>query len=276
MAITARQRVGRHALLAILAVVIASASAWAQATASISGTARDNSGAVLPGVTITVTQTETGITRTTVTNDTGSYSLPNLPLGPYRFEASLQGFRTYAQTNLVLQVGSTPVIDPALSVGAVAENIEVRASATMVNTRNAAIGTVIESQQIVELPLNARQVTQLVSLSGLAVQTGGQGPGSMNTGVRISVAGGNDFGVSYSFDGAPHLNSFDGTGLHLPFPDALQEFNLVTGAQDASSGIRAGASVNAVTKAGTNVLHGNTFEFVRDSRFNAPDFFSSV
>ena len=95
----------------------------------------------------------------------------------------------------------------------------------------------------------------------------------MNTGVRISVAGGNDFGVSYTLDGAPNSNVHDGTGLHLPFPDALQEFRLTTGAQEASSGLRSGASVNAVTKSGTNVLHGSLFEFLRDSRFNAPDFF---
>ena len=266
--------VGRSIAWASLWLVLTCASAWAQATASINGTVRDESGAVLPGVTITVTQTDTGQVRTAVSNDTGSYSLPNLPLGPYRIEAALQGFRTYAQTGIVLQVGSTPVVNPTLSVGEIAENIQVTAAATLVDTRTASVGTVVESQRIVELPLNARQVTQLITLSGLAVQTGSSPGFSMNTGVRISVAGGNDFGVSYSLDGAPHLNNFDGTGLHLPFPDALQEFRLVTGAQEASGGIRAGAAVNAVTKAGTNVVHGDAFEFLRDSRFNAEDFFS--
>src|SRR5262245_51209470 len=157
---------------ASLLLVLTYASAWAQATAGISGTVRDESGGVLPGVTITATQTDTGLTRTAVSNETGSFSLLNLPLGPYRVEATLQGFRTYAQTGIVLQVGSNPVVNPTLSVGQIAENVQVTAAATLVETRSASVGTVVESQRIVELPLNARQVTQLITLSGLAVQTG--------------------------------------------------------------------------------------------------------
>src|SRR5215510_9655956 len=97
--------------------LIACASVWAQVTAQISGTARDQSGAVLPGVEIRAIQAETGITRTTVTNETGSYVLPNLPIGPYKLEASLPGFRTYSQTGIVLQVDSNPVINVTLQVG---------------------------------------------------------------------------------------------------------------------------------------------------------------
>ena len=260
--------------LAAAAIVFTCASAWAQATATISGTARDQSGAVLPGVTIAVIQQETGLIRTTVSNDTGSYVLPNLPLGPYRLEATLQGFATFAQTGIVLQVNSGPVVNPVMGVSAIAEEVQVTAVAPLVDTRSTGVGTVVESERIVELPLNARQVTQLITLSGLAVQTISSPAFSMNTGVRISVAGGNDFGVSYSLDGAPHLNNFDGTGMHLPFPDALQEFRLATGAQEAGGTIRAGASVSAVTKAGTNALHGSAFEFARDGRFNRPDFLS--
>ena len=260
--------------LAAAAIVFTCASAWAQATATISGTARDQSGAVLPGVTIAVIQQETGLIRTTVSNDTGSYVLPNLPLGPYRLEATLQGFATFAQTGIVLQVNSGPVVNPVMGVSAIAEEVQVTAVAPLVDTRSTGVGTVVESERIVELPLNARQVTQLITLSGLAVQTISSPAFSMNTGVRISVAGGNDFGVSYSLDGAPHLNNFDGTGMHLPFPDALQEFRLATGAQEAGGTIRAGASVSAVTKAGTNALHGSGFEFARDGRFNRPDFLS--
>src|SRR5437773_726304 len=233
-------RLARSVLLAAFAIVLASGSAWAQATATISGTARDQSGAVVPGVTITVTQQETGLVRTTVTNETGSYVLPNLPLGPYRVEAMLQGFATFAQSGIVLQVNSNPVVNPVMGVSAIAEEVQVTGVAPLVDTRSTGVGTVVESERIVELPLNARQVTQLITLSGLAVQTGSSPAYSMNTGVCISVAGGNDFGVSYSLDGAPHLNNFDGTGLHLPFPDALQEFKLATGAQEAGGTIRAG------------------------------------
>src|SRR6266571_5154338 len=106
---------------------------WAQATAEISGTARDQSGAVLPGVEIKMTQTETGIARTSVTNETGSYVLPNLAVGPYRLEAALPGFRTYVQTGIVLQVNTSPVINVGLQVGQVAEQVEVQANAALVD-----------------------------------------------------------------------------------------------------------------------------------------------
>ena len=260
--------------LALLALMLTCTFAWAQATASISGTARDQSGGLLPGVTITVTHADTGATRTTVSNESGAYALPNLALGPYRLEAALQGFNSFTQASIVLQVNSNPVINPVLGVGAVSEQIQVTAAATLVDTRTVGVATVVESQRILELPLNARQVTQLITLSGVAVQTAASPGYGMNTGVRISVAGGNDFGVTYTLDGAPNSNVHDGTGLHLPFPDALQEFRLTTGAQDASSGLRSGASVSAVTRSGTNVLHGSLFEFNRDSRFNAADFFT--
>src|SRR5690242_18728755 len=109
----------------------------AQATAQISGTAKDQSGAVLPGVEVRVTQAETGVTRDAVTNETGTYVLPNLPIGPYRLEASLPGFRTYAQTGIVLQVNSSPSVNVVLEVGQVSEQVEVQANAALVETRNA-------------------------------------------------------------------------------------------------------------------------------------------
>ena len=153
--------------------------------------------------------------------------------------------------------------------------MQVTGTAALVDTRTVGVATVVESQRILELPLNARQVTQLITLSGVAVVTAASPGYGMNTGLRISVAGSNDFGVTYTLDGAPNSNVHDGTGLHLPFPDALQEFRLTTGSQEASSGLRSGASVSAVTRSGTNVLHGSLFEFNRDSRFSSPDFFSN-
>src|SRR5258706_6550262 len=130
---------------------------WGQATAQISGTVKDQSGAVLPGVEITATQTETGIARTTVSNETGSYVLPSLPLGPYRLEAALPGFRTFIQTGIVLQVNSSPVVNPSLEVGQVTEQVEVQANAAQVETRSAAVGQGAEKQRSPELPLNGRK-----------------------------------------------------------------------------------------------------------------------
>src|SRR5712664_4795517 len=133
------------ALIGIFICVLGSAAAWAQATAQISGTVRDPSGAVLPGVEVKATQTDTGVARTTVTNEAGSYALPNLMLGPYRLEVTLPGFRTFTQTGIVLLVNSSLVINPVLDLGQVSESIEVQANTTLVETRNQGVGQVIEN-----------------------------------------------------------------------------------------------------------------------------------
>src|SRR5258705_13724771 len=149
------------ACAALLLVVFASVSLWAQATAQISGTVKDQSGAVLPGVEITATQTDTGVARSTVSNETGSYVLPNLPLGPYRLEATLPGFRTFVQTGVVLLVNANSVINPILEVGQVTEQVEVQANASLIETRSAGVGTVLVNAA--ELPLNGRNITDLIT-----------------------------------------------------------------------------------------------------------------
>src|SRR5438552_2331096 len=136
--------------IALLGSIMTCASVWAQATAQISGTVRDQSGAVLPGVEVTAAQTETSIARTAVTNETGSFVLPNLPLGPYRVEAALTGFRTFVQTGIVLQVNSSPTINIALQVGQVSEQVEVQANAGLVETRTLSVGQVMEKARIME------------------------------------------------------------------------------------------------------------------------------
>src|SRR4026207_449902 len=141
---------------ASLMLVLSCAQIWAQATAQISGTVRDQSGAVLPGVEVTATQTDTGIARSVVTNETGSYVLANRAAGPCKLEAGLPGFRTFVQSGIVLQVNATPVINPVLEVGQVSEQVEVQANAAMVETRTQGVGQVIENQRILELPLNGR------------------------------------------------------------------------------------------------------------------------
>src|SRR5439155_193627 len=141
---------------------------WAQATAQISGRVQDTTGAVLPGVEVTATQTGTGIARTAVTNETGSYVLPNLPIGPYRLQAALPGFRTYVQSGIALEVNSSPVLNIVLEVGQVTETIEVQANAALVETRNSGIGEVVENARILDLPLNGRNVVELVALAGAA------------------------------------------------------------------------------------------------------------
>ena len=266
----------RTASIALMLLVLSSA-AWAQGTAQLNGRVTDESGAVLPGVTVTATQADTGFVRTTVTDDTGNYAMPNLPLGPYKLEISLQGFKTYAQTGIVLQVNTNPVINASLGVGNLEETVAVEAAAPLVDVRSAGISQVVQQEQIVQLPLQGRNVTDLIMLAGSAVNTGKVLSNlNRNDGVAISVAGGLRTGVSYTLDGALNSDFYDNTNLPFPFPDALQEFSVATSGQSAQNGMHSAASVNAVTKSGTNSLHGNAFEFLRDSRFNAPAYVAPV
>src|SRR5204863_2485978 len=141
-----------------------------------------------------------------------------------RLEATLTGFRTFVQTGIVLQVNSSPVINATLEVGQVAQTVEVQANAAQVETRSSGVGQVIEQQRILELPLNGRQVTDLITLAGGAVQNGNadnKGWQSSSSAGLISIAGGQDFGVGYTLDGAMHSDVQEGNALPLPFPDAL-------------------------------------------------------
>src|SRR5215471_17017065 len=134
----------RAALRAFVFLCAMCSVVFAQSTAQLSGTVRDQSGAVLPGVEVTATQTATGLVRSVVTNETGSYVLPNLPVGPYRLDATLPGFRSFSQTGIVLQVDANPVINIALEVGQIAETVEVQADAALVETRSTGVGQVMD------------------------------------------------------------------------------------------------------------------------------------
>jgi len=178
------------------------------------GTVRDASGAAVPGADVKATQTATGTIRSVTSGADGSFALTNLPLGPYRLEIGKQGFTTSVQTGIELQVNSDPALDVALKVGAVSEQVNVEANAALVETRSSGVGEVIQNQRILELPLNGRNVTDLISMAGAAVQTG-------NTQTRwfsglpvISIAGtvaaggaggSNLLGTEYTLDGALHL-----------------------------------------------------------------------
>ena len=228
--------------LAVLLITATLASAQAVSTAQINGTSRDASGGALPGVTITAVQTATGLKRETTTDGNGAYVLTNLPVGPYYVDASLQGFRTGRLTGLVLEVSANPTVNLTLELGQVEETVSVQGNASMVETRSPGIGQVITNQQVLELPLNGRQLTQLIFLAGLA--TGGadsnaaQGASALNSvrnypTVTITVAGGMANGITYLLDGGTHNDPYNHLNLPLPFPDALQEFRVETSALPA-------------------------------------------
>ena len=278
-----RKRAARHvagsALAVVLLLVMTATGVWAQSTAQINGRVNDQSGAVLPGVEVTATQTATGITRTVVSDESGSYTLQSLPVGPYRLEAGLPGFRTFVQTGIVLQVNANPVINAVLEVGQVTETVEVRADAALVETRNTGIATLMDNQRVLELPLNGRQVTELVLLSSTATEVEGPvshlNPGSRNyKTVIISVGGGLEVGLGYRLDGSYHNDPFNNLNLPLPFPDALQEFKVETSGLQAQYGTHSSGTVNAITKSGTNEFHGSLFEFLRNGSLNARNAFA--
>ena len=270
------RRVLRGLFSGLVIILLGAGTAFAQATAQITGVVADESGGVLPGVDVTAIQTDTGFKRSAVSDTDGSYTLTNLPIGPYRIEATLSGFRSFQRTGVVLQVNANPVINMTLSLGNLAETVSVEAAAPLIETRSPAIGAVIDNERIEELPLNGRQATDLIILAGAAVEQGGASSRAMSGGVGISVAGGQSFGVAYTLDGAMHNNPYDNLNLPLPFPDAMQEFRVETSSTNANNGMHSGASVNAVTKSGTNLLHGDLFEFFRNHRFNATNPFNSV
>ena len=263
--------------LALFVLFTTCSDVWAQATAQITGTVRDQTRAVLPGVEVTATQTETGIARNTVTNETGTFVLSNLAIGPYRLEATLPGFRTFVQTGIVLEVNSNPVINPVLEVGQVSEQVEVQANATQVETRSVGVGQVVENARILDLPLNGRNVIDLIGLAG------GTNPAPIANGnsrdafatASYSVAGGLNTGVTFTLDGAHHQNPADNSYVALPFPDALQEFKVETGGSSAEKGRKTGGAVSLVTKSGTNEFHGDGFEFVRNGIFNGRNAFAT-
>src|SRR6516164_4064122 len=270
-------RTAAYVFTVLLAVSFVEATVWGQATtAQITGTVKDQTGAVLPGVEISATQTATGAKRTGVSNETGSYVLPSLPLGPYVLEASLPGFKTYVQTGIVLQVDANPTINVILQIGVVSDQVEVQANAALVETHATGIGTVVDNQRVAELPLNGRNPTELIFLAGMA-NVGGSG--FLNSvrnypTVMISVAGGISNWTAYNFDGIAHNDAYNSLNLPLPFPDALQEFKVESSTLPAQYGVHASANVNVVTKSGTNDFHGDAFEFLRNGIFNARDFFA--
>ena len=271
------KRIALTILVGMLVCAATCTDTWAQATAQINGTAKDQSGAVLPGVEIKATQTETGVTRDAFTNENGSFVLPNLAIGPYRLEAALPGFRTFVQTGITLEVNSNPAINVTLEVGQVSEQVEVQANAAVVETRNVGVGETMENARVIDLPLNGRNMIDLLALTPASTPapivdgTGGRDPFSKG---NVSVAGGLNTGLNYTLDGAYHNNPYDNGYMSMPFPDALQEFKVETGATNAQTGVKPSGTVSLVVKSGGNAFHGDAFEFVRNGVFNARNAFA--
>jgi hypothetical protein len=266
-------------MIAIILILLSPTAIFAQAVANaqIHGVITDSSGAVVPGARVKATQTETGQVRNTPSDSDGSYILSGLAVGPYTLEVTSRAFRNYVQSGIVLQVGNNVQVNVALEVGAVSQELKVTADAAMVETQDTSISEVIDQRRIIDLPLNGRQATDLILLSGgAALPPGGRATGAHDyiSAVGISVSGGQVNGNNYLLDGGDRNDSHTNVNLPFPFPDALQEFSVQTSGVSARYGLHPGAVVNVVTKSGTNQYHGDLFEFVRNGDFNARNFFA--
>lgn len=253
-------------------------------TGALVGTVTDPSGAVVPGAQIVATSNATGQTTTVMANGEGYYNLPLLPPGSYSIDASKNGFKSADFSQVTIRVTVTATLNVTLQVGAVAQKVVVTTNAEQLNTTNAQLGNVIDSRYISTLPLSSRNYLQILGLNpGVSAELSdagalGSGNGSLATGASGFSSNGastqdNNFqmnGVGVNDNGSE--GQFTG-GLPIPNPDTLQEFNVVTGPYDASYGRNGGASVDVVTKAGSNDLHATLFEFFRNNDMNANTWF---
>jgi hypothetical protein len=261
--------------LTALLVVFGAVSASAQAiTGTILGTVADSSGAVLPGVTINATNTGTNQLRTTITNESGGYSLPSLQIGSYRVEAELAGFKKEIRSGITLQLDQRARIDFVMQVGQVSDALEVVAEAPLVQTDDSSIGAVIDYKKVVELPLNGRQFESLVQLVPGAV-TPAQGSHLGNRG-GFNVAGMDEHYNSFFLDGIDNVDPIIRNFSFRPSVDLIEEFKVQESGYNAEFGRNAGAVINVTTKSGTNAFHGSAWEFIRNDHLDARNFFAPV
>jgi Carboxypeptidase regulatory-like domain/TonB dependent receptor len=237
-------------------------------TSYIRGTIQDPSGAAVAGATVKLTQAATGTVRTFTSAADGQYGFPDLPVGTYDLEVAKEGFSKYEQKGIVLQVAVSPTINVTLAVGAVTQEVTVEAQAARVDLLNPGVGQVTPPEVVQDLPLNGRQVTDLLALSP-AVGQGQSFRASYPSSAVPSVAGGMQGTVSYWLDGGTHLDPLSNQNLPLPFPDTVEEFKLETSSLPAQYGVLPAGAVNVVTKSGTNAFHGDAFEFFRNTGLDA-------
>jgi len=225
-------------------------------TGTISGTIVDSSGSLVPEAKVAATNTSTGLTRNTTTGLDGQFVLPFLPVGTYTVKVGHPGFRSFVREAIQLSVNQIAVIDAQLAVGETTDTVTVQENASILAVDTAQIGGVVDSKRIVELPLNGRNVLQLVQLMpGVATVSAPQSFATARFGPSMVVNGSRSNENAIYLDGGLYMDLFRGTGLNLPPPDQLQEFRAVTASFGGEYGRVPGSVINAVTKAGTNSFH---------------------
>src|SRR3984957_10913739 len=280
----------REGILGAALVLLGCSQVFAGVTASISGTVKDASGASIAGATVTATNTGTGITQSQTTNGQGYYSFQSLPLGKYTIDVQEKGFKSYVQTDLILDVNSALLVDANLQVGQTTEKIEVAADTLHVEKITSQRGEVIEGKEMTDVPLVSRSYTDLLALQPGVVSTasgltGAYAGSFISAGFPVPQVSGDLASGALSVNGMREsangfiLNGilvqevgYSGAGA-IPNLDSIAEFRILTNNFDAEYGNYAGAQINVVTKSGTNQWHGNVFEFLRNTDFDAKNYF---
>ncbi len=265
----------RLALILILALLAAPLAAQ-RFTASIRGAVTDQNGGVLPGATVNLEGTETGLNRTTFTNESGIYTFSDLPVGAYEINVSLDGFKAAEITEITLNVADVREVNAQLELGDVSDTITVQSEALPIETMSGEVAGLITGEQIRELPLNGRNFVQLTLL-----QPGVSSPEGFDTknkgllaGVDLSISGSGTTGNLWTVDGANNNDvGSNRTILIYPSVDAIEEFKIHRNSYSAEFGGAAGGQINIVTRGGTNQFRGSTYMFVRDDSWNETNYF---
>jgi Carboxypeptidase regulatory-like domain len=258
---------------------LTAAPLMAGVTASLSGTVKDQAGALVAGAAVTVSNEDTGIKDTRLTNGQGFYSFPALPVGHYDLEVKDPGFKDYRQTGFILDVNSVLQVDVGLQVGAADQQITVSASSVQVETTSTQMGEVISGTKMTTVPLNGRSYTDLLALQpGVAPVSSGQYAtlpvsGNLNAG-SLSISGGRESSNGFMVNGGNvQEGTYMGTAV-IPNLDSIAEFRILTNNFDAEYGNYSGGQINVITKSGTNRINGDVFDFLRNTDLDARNYFS--
>src|SRR5947208_724505 len=262
--------------LAIVFVCSAAIPALAQ-NAALVGTVRDAQQALIPGVMVTLQNLDTGVELTTMTNELGNYEFPTVRPGSYSVRVELSGFRRFVQ-NIVLAVDQRGRVDATLQVGDVSAEVTVQETTAVVQTESSALGDVVQSRDLVNIPLNGRFFLDLALMTAGTVVPSTNNRTFLATPSGIGISGINASGTredstNYLFDGINLSDMVQNQITFQPNIESIQEFKVQTNAFSAEYGRNAGIIVNGISKQGTNSLHGSAFEFVRNDHFDAKNFF---
>jgi hypothetical protein len=267
-------------LLCLLAILIAGVHAGAQQiTGSIRGTVQDPSSAFVQSASVSAQQAETGLTRTAMTDPSGAYVLLELPVGHYELRVEARGFQKYIQQGITLNVNETAIIPIHLAVGAESQVLEVNADAQQIQGTVTSLGKTVLEGEVLDLPLNGRNFTQLGLLQpGVVPLTPGlaEAGGSLRAGQAYAVNGQRPESNNFLIDGANNFNGVDGGFVLKPPVDAITEFRILTHNASAEFGQSLGSTTNIITRSGTNRFHGALWEFLRNDVFDATNYFAAT